>query len=55
MEYEEGGEFACCGVFQPKFTERLTRADEVMSSKGKGLLIRIIKEVGKGTRASREH
>jgi len=50
MEYEEGGEFACCGVFQPRFTEKLTRADEVMSSTGKKLLIRIMKEAGKGAR-----
>ena len=51
MEYEEGGEFACCGVFQSRFTDRLTRADEVMSLMGKKLLIRVIKEVGKGARS----
>ncbi len=50
MEHGEGGEFACCGVFQPRFIRRLTRADDVLSSTGKKLLVRIIKEVGRGAR-----
>ena len=45
-----GGEFACCGAFQPRFTEQLTRADDVLSMNSRKVTIKFIKEVGYGAR-----
>jgi hypothetical protein len=50
MEHGAGGEFACCGAFQPRFTELLTRADVVLTSNARKLTIKFIKEVGYGAR-----
>ncbi len=51
MEHGPGGEYACCGVFQTRFTEGLTRADENLSPNDKIIIIRMIKEVGYGARS----
>jgi hypothetical protein len=50
MEHGAGGEYACCGAFQPRFTEQLTRADVVMTSKIRKLTLKFIKVVGYGAR-----
>ena len=51
MEYGVGGEFACCGVFQPRYFEKLTRADAVLCRSDKSKVIKMIKEVGYGARS----
>ena len=50
MEQGDGGEFACCGVYQPRFTSALIRADITLDLKVKRILIRLIKEIGYGAR-----
>jgi hypothetical protein len=50
MEYGEGGEYACCGVFQPRFYNALVRADDVLTHKKRKQLVRFIREVGYGAR-----
>jgi hypothetical protein len=50
MEHGDGGEFACCGVYQPRFTSALIRADITLDLKVKRILIRLIKEIGYGAR-----
>ncbi len=42
MEHGAGGEYACCGVFQPRFTELLTRADDTLTVKTRKLTVKLI-------------
>ncbi len=50
MEHGAGGEYACCGVFQPRFTELLTRADVTLTIRTRKLTVKLIKEIGYGAR-----